>query len=122
MAVSTVIATRDMGDHPHLIGRQRPVGEGDAQHIGVKLQIDAVHQPQRLELVFGEFAGKPAGDLVAKLGDALGEQGTIEGVIDIHGQEPKMTGRSKVGPPTRMRSRKLPGCARPLGSSSTGAT
>ena len=31
-------------------GIERTVGDGDAQHIGVQLQVDAVHQPERTEL------------------------------------------------------------------------
>ena len=39
---------------------QRAIGHGDAQHIGVQLQIEAVHQPERLELIFGQLAGEAA--------------------------------------------------------------
>ena len=59
MAVAAVVAARDMRQHAHLLRRQRAVGDGDPQHVGVQLQIDAVHQPQRLELVLGQFAGQP---------------------------------------------------------------
>ena len=72
VAVAAIVAARDMREHAHLVGRQRAVGDGDPQHVGVKLQIDAVHQPQRLELVLRQFAAKPPRDLVAKLRDALG--------------------------------------------------
>ena len=36
----------------------------------MKLQVDAVHQPERPELVFGDLAGKTPIHLVAELGDA----------------------------------------------------
>ena len=74
MAVAAIVAARDMRQRAHLLRRQRAVGNGDAQHIGVELQIDAVHQPQRLELVFGQFAGQPARHLIAEFRDPLGDQ------------------------------------------------
>ena len=45
MAVTLVVGARDVGEHAHLLRGQRAVGHGDAQHVGVKLQVDAVHQP-----------------------------------------------------------------------------
>ena len=67
MAVAPVVVAGDVAEHAQLLRVQRAVGDGDAQHIGVQLQIDAVHQAQRLELVFGDLAGKAAVDLVAEL-------------------------------------------------------
>ena len=84
MAVAAVVAPRDMRELAHLVGRQRAVGNGDPQHVGVQLQIDAVHQPQRLELVLGQLAGEPARDLTAEFGDALRQQGSVEVVVEVH--------------------------------------
>ena len=84
MAEIAIVAPRHMRQHAHLRGRQRAVGNGDAQHVGVQLQINAVHQPQRPEFVFGQFAGQPARDLIAELGDALGHQRPIEFVVKVH--------------------------------------
>ena len=84
VAVAAIVAAADVGEHAQLIRRQRPVGDRDPRHVGVELQIDAVHQPQRLELVLGELAGQPAPHLVAKFGDALGDEGAIEFVVEIH--------------------------------------
>ncbi len=67
MAVALVVFAGDVAEHPQLPRVQRAVGDGDAQHIGVQLQIDAVHQPQRPELVLGDLAGKPPVHLVAEL-------------------------------------------------------
>jgi hypothetical protein len=50
----------------------------------VQLQIDAVHQPQHLELVLGERAGKTARDLIAKLGNTVGNKGMVEFVVTVH--------------------------------------
>ena len=59
MAVAAVVAAPDMGEHAQLVGRQRAVGNRDPHHVGVELQIDAVHQPQRLEFFLGQFARQP---------------------------------------------------------------
>jgi len=45
-----------------------------AQHIGVELEIETVHQAKGLELVLGKFAGEPARDLAAELLGALAHQ------------------------------------------------
>ena len=86
MAVAAVVAPRDVGQHAQLVRRQRAVGNGDPQHVGVQLQIEAVHQPQRLELVLGQLAGQAARDLVAEFRDALGDQRPVEVVVEVHGR------------------------------------
>jgi hypothetical protein len=70
MAVAAIILARDVAEHPHLAAVERAIGNGDAQHIGVELEIEAVHQPQRLELVLGDLAGEAAVHLVAEFLDA----------------------------------------------------
>jgi len=57
MAVTPVVFTGNMRQHPHLLGIQRTVGDGDAQHIGVQLKIDTIHQAQWLECVLGQLTG-----------------------------------------------------------------
>ena len=84
MAVALVVFAGDMAEHPELLRVQRAVGHGDAQHVGVKLQVDAVHQAQRTELVLGDLAGKAALDLVAELGDAGVYKIVVELVVTVH--------------------------------------
>ena len=67
MAIAAIIFARDLGELAQLARRQRAIGHGDAQHIGVQLQIEPVHQPMRPELLLGQFAGDAALDLVAEL-------------------------------------------------------
>src|SRR5215472_6925826 len=105
----------------------------------MQLQIDAVHQPQRLEFFFGQFAGKPARHLIAEFRDALGDQRAVEGIVNVHGARlyvrscsarvtgrsrrgavPNGTGSSIVGPRWRINSRKLPGRGLPVSVSLTG--
>ena len=122
VAVAAVVPPRDMRQPAHLVRRQRAVGNGDPQHVGVQLQIDAVHQPQRLEFVLGQFAGQPARDLAAEFVNPFRQQSPVEFVVVIHAtlHIPKVIGRSMVGPRMRIISRRLPGeCCRR--SSFTGA-
>jgi hypothetical protein len=50
----------------------------------VQLQIEAVHQTQRPELVFAQLAGKAATNLVAILRDTLVNEAVIEIVVAVH--------------------------------------
>ncbi len=109
-----------MREHAHLRGRQRAIGNGDAQHIGVELEIETVLQPQRTELVFAEFACKAPSDLFAKLRDAAGDEIAVEFIVAIHGYFPAAASRflssapkSTVGPLARMSSRRRSGTGLP---------
>ena len=84
VAVVAVVAASDMRQRAQLVGGERAIGDGDAEHIGVQLQIDAVHEPQRLELFFRQFTGQAATHLVAELAHALGDQSAVEVVVDVH--------------------------------------
>ena len=122
MAVAAVVAARDMGERAQLRGRERAVRDRDPQHIGMQLQIDAVHQAQRLEFLFRQFAGKTPPHLVAEFAHALGDKRTVEVVVDIHRRPQLAPGNATVGPLQRMRSRRLPGSTRCPGLTVTGAT
>ena len=89
VAGAAVVAAGDVGELAHLARGQRAVGDGDAQHVGVELQIDAVHQAQRLELVLGQLAGDAALDLVAELGHALAHELRVELVVAVHVRRPR---------------------------------
>ena len=43
MAVAAVVAVGDQGELAQLARAQRAIGNGDAQHVGVKLEVEAVH-------------------------------------------------------------------------------
>src|SRR3546814_3448713 len=83
-----------MGELAELTRRQRAVGHGDPQHIGMELQVDAVHQAQRLEFVLAELAGEPAPDLPAELLHALFHESPVEFVVAVHGEGPPQAARS----------------------------
>jgi hypothetical protein len=99
VAIALVPALGDVGERAHLAGRERAIGDGDAQHVGVQLQIEAVHQPQRLELVLGQAAVQPARDLGAELGGALGNETVVELVIAVHGRSPESRQASRFSRP-----------------------
>ena len=50
------------------------------------LDVEAVAQPQRTEIVFGELPGQEAARLVAELRDALVHEPLVDGVVLIHGR------------------------------------
>ena len=75
VAVAAVVLARDVRQLAQLPRRQQPVGNGDAQHRRVALDVQAVPQAQRPELVLGELAGEKAPRLVAELRDALVDDG-----------------------------------------------
>ena len=50
----------------------------------MQLEIQAVHQPQRPELVFGELAREAALHLAAKLRRALRDELLVELVVSVH--------------------------------------
>ena len=76
-----------LGDHRELAQLrrlERAVRDSHAQHICVELQIQAIHEPQRLELFLGQLAGDAALDLSAELGDPLAHECRVEIGIDVH--------------------------------------
>ena len=73
-----------MREHPHLAAIECAVWNGDAQHIGVQLQIQTVHQPQWLELVFRNLTRDTPVYLIAKFGNARIDDRLVEMVIFIH--------------------------------------
>ena len=84
MAVAPVIFPGDEGQLAELRRRQKPVGNGNPQHIGVKLHVEAVAQPERPELVLGQLTAHPAGDLIPILLHPLVDQGPVEFVVFVH--------------------------------------
>jgi hypothetical protein len=82
---AAVVAARDVGELAQLAYREQAIGDRDAQHRRVALQVESVAQPQRLELVFRELARQVTARLVAELAHALVHEGLIEFVILVHG-------------------------------------
>ena len=83
VAVAAIVLARDVGQLAQLARRQRAVGNGDPQHVGMELQVEAVVQAQRLELLLGQLAGQPAAHLVAELVDALGDERAVVVVVTV---------------------------------------
>jgi hypothetical protein len=111
VAVALVVAARDEGELAQLARVERPVRDRDAEHVGVELEVETVHQAQRPELVFGQLAGEPSLHLAAELGDPILHERMIVFVVVIHRYR---TSRASaclprsfrtVGPRARIRSR-----------------
>jgi hypothetical protein len=85
MAIAAIVAAGDPRQRAKLVGTQQAVRDGDPQHVGMKLQIEPVAKPQRLEFVLGQLAGNSPDDLVAELHGAFANQCFIEAVIGVHG-------------------------------------
>ncbi len=84
MAVAAIVAVADQRELPHLPRGERAVGNGDAQHIGVQLQVEAVLQAQRLELILRQRAVEAPFHLRPELAHALAHEARIEFVIPVH--------------------------------------
>jgi hypothetical protein len=84
MSIAAVVYTRNAREHPHLLRRYDAVRDRDPQHRRVALDVEAVLQTQRPELVLGQLTDEEAPRLVAKLGDALVDKALIEGVVAVH--------------------------------------
>ena len=85
VAVASVILASDMRQLAQLSRREHPVGNRDAQHRGVLLDVEPVLQTQRPELVLGQLAGKEAPRLVAELRDPVVDEALIVGIVAVHG-------------------------------------
>ncbi len=108
VAVALVVGPRHVGQPAKLVGRQRPVGDGDPQHVGVQLQIEAVHQAQGLELVLGQLARQPPAALFAELAVPVGQEFLVDGVVAVHGGDLLPLDQGQPGPwsgPRRGRGR-----------------
>ena len=84
VAVSLVVAARDIGQLAHLRRRQHAVRDGHAQHVGVNLQVKPVHQAERPEFLFGQLPGEPALDLAAELAGAFRNQRPVVFIVTVH--------------------------------------
>ena len=84
MAVASVILAGNAGEHAKLRRRHEAVGNRDAKHRRVLLDVEAVLEAQRAKLVLGELAAQEALRLVAELGDPALHQGGVEVVVAIH--------------------------------------
>src|SRR5690554_3395019 len=81
-----------MGQLAQLPARQRAIGHRYAQHIGMQLQIEPVHQPERAELVFAQFARQAAVYLISELCAAARDKRGVKFIISIHDRPPPAAG------------------------------
>ena len=116
MPEAPVIVACDLGKAAQLHRRELAIGNRDAQHVGMQLQVHAVLQPQRLELVFGQRSREAPRDLPAKLRHPLCHEARVKLVISIHasphagaaGQAQARTARPRHAPPGNRRDQSRP--------------
>ena len=82
--VAAVVLARNQSQRAQLLRRQQSVGNRDPQHRRMALDVPAVLQPQRAELVVAQLAGEVALQLVAVLGRALAHDRIHGGRITLH--------------------------------------
>ncbi len=82
--VAPVVFAGDMRQGAHLPCRQGAVGNRHAQHVGMLLQVQAILQAQRQELLLAQLATQAPLNLVAELGDALAHQRAVVVVVLVH--------------------------------------
>ncbi len=84
MTVGAVVLARDRGELPQLPRREQAIGNGDAQHRRVALDVEAVAQPQGAKLLLRQLPGEEAIGLAAELRDPLVNQPLVYCVVAIH--------------------------------------
>src|ERR1044071_6810738 len=80
----SVVTARNLRQLAQLPRREQPVGDGDTQHGRVALDVQAVAQAQRPELVLAQLAVEEAPCLVAELRHPLVHQPVVDLVVDVH--------------------------------------
>src|SRR5688572_12708665 len=88
MAEVLVVGARDEGEFAHLPCRQSAVRDVDTQHVRVQLQVQAVHEAQRTELILRQLASEAALHLAPKLRNSLVDEASIEFIVAVHGLGP----------------------------------
>jgi hypothetical protein len=74
-----------VGQGAQLARGEDAVGNGDAQHGRVLLDVQAVLQAQHAEIVFAQLSIEEAARLVGELRHALVYQALVDGVVQVHG-------------------------------------
>ena len=93
--VSTVVFAGDMRKPAQLHGAQHAVGDGDLQHRGMALDVEAVLQAQRLELVLAQRTDEEALGLLPELPCALVDQAAVDRLVLVHALSRQPDGRPK---------------------------
>jgi hypothetical protein len=106
-ARTPVVVAGDAAEGAQLLRAQHAVRHGNAQHRRVTLDVPAVLQAQRPEIVVGQLAREMALQLVAELPGALVDEPAIEFCVAVHASRegpavnagpgrPECTGRGRA--------------------------
>src|SRR2546423_1281605 len=86
VAVAAVVLVGDLREFSQLLRRQEAVGNRDAQHRRVTLDVETGPEAQRAELVLRELAREKTFRLVAELDNALVDELLVDFVVTVHGR------------------------------------
>jgi hypothetical protein len=84
MAIAAVITAGDRSERAQLLRGEKSIGDRDAQHGRVALNIKSVTQPQMAEFVLRQLACEKTPRLIAKLRDTLLDQGLVDDIVAVH--------------------------------------
>ena len=82
--VPLVVGACYVGKPSQLRRRNQAIGDRHAQHRRVALDVEAVLQPQRAEVVLRQLADKMPARLVAELAYALVHDALVDFVVSVH--------------------------------------
>src|SRR5471030_1962422 len=84
VTVTLIVGSSYVRKPSQLRRRNEAIGDRHAQHRRVALDVEAVLQPQRAEVVLRQLAGKVAARLVAELTYALVHDALVDFVVLVH--------------------------------------
>ncbi len=84
VGVALVVVAGDLRQLAQLARGEQAIGNGDAQHRGIALDIETVLQAQRAELLTGQFTRQVTAGLVAELLDAVLDDPLVVLVVYVH--------------------------------------
>ena len=84
MAVAPIPTVSDVCQHAHLITRERSVGNRDPQHVGMKLQINPIHESERFELILCQGTRQTTIQLLSKLLYTIAYKSPIKLRVCVH--------------------------------------
>ena len=98
VAVAAVVLVGDVRKLAQLARVEGAIGHRDAQHVGVELKVEAVHEAERGKFLLGQRPVDAAFDLAAKLRGTLANDCLVKFVVAVHHCSPG----TKAGPAKAM--------------------
>ena len=84
MTKATVKITRNTSQTAKLFCIENPIGNRNPEHVGMKLQIQTILQPQRFEFILAQCPCQTAFDLITKLCRTRFDKCAVKLIVVIH--------------------------------------